>query len=80
MSAAECWYDAKKFKGLDEDGETCDYKRGDLVPGVESWPTFNFMRSIGYIVAPPLRDVSAKKPSQVAKTSENIDDGFELLP
>ena len=64
MSAAEEWYATRNFKGVGTDGKPRDYTRGDSVPDVQSWPTFNSLRSINWIVASPVTSTQKRTTSQ----------------
>jgi len=62
----ENWYAAKNFQGLDVKGKPCDYKRGDVVHGVHTWPTFSSLRNISWIVNNPIEGISHLKTSVTA--------------
>lgn len=64
MSAAEQWFCARNFEGLDAKGKPCHYKRGDHIPGAHTWPTFHSLVNIKWITPGELTD---SKPGATSK-------------
>jgi len=59
------WYATRNFKGIDKNGDPCDYSRGDIVEGVERWPTFSSLKNIEWIT--DLIPAGVKKSSSKPK-------------
>lgn len=49
MTGVETYVAARPFKGIDLNGASTDFKVGDVVEGVENWPTFRSLKNTRFI-------------------------------
>jgi hypothetical protein len=73
------WFATRNFKGIDVDGKPCQYAAGDVVPNIETWPTFSSLKNIGWINGtPPKQQATTKKVEEVKEGKEpdepNVDE------
>lgn len=78
-AAAEHWYATRNFKGVTPKGVPCEFTRGEIVEGVENWPTFHSLKNISWITPEKPNDgnISREKKSVAPKSQAKVESPTE---